>query len=405
MRSATKEREIEMASINVTKRGSTWQYRFEGAKVDGKRRQFSKSGFRTKKDALEAGTKALAEYNNGGMHFQPSDVSVADYLMFWLRDGALASHKETTVRTYESQITKRIIPVIGQYRLSSLSPSILSEFVNGMKTQGYSKSTVTVAKAALSSALDYAVEPLRYIKDNPMRYVKTPKIEKEKRERESLTDYDWKRILERFPEGNRFYVPLMVGYHAGLRIAEAYALTWDDIDFDNDTINVNKQIVYIKNKQWKFSYPKQSSSRLVKMGETLKGVLLKEKERQDKHEAEYGEFYYRIYLKDGHIVSNQEELPYERVNQIFRKDDGHFSNYHSFAYCSRVVSNDLGIKFDYHTLRHTHGTILFENGANIKAIQTRLGHRDIKTTLQIYVHTTKGMEQDAVDIFEKAVHA
>ena len=40
-----------MASINVAKRGSTWQYRFEGAKVDGKRKQFSKSGFRTKKDA------------------------------------------------------------------------------------------------------------------------------------------------------------------------------------------------------------------------------------------------------------------------------------------------------------------------------------------------------------------
>lgn len=393
-----------MASVNVIKRGSTWQYRFEGAKVDGKRRQFSKSGFRTKKDALEAGTKALAEYNNGGVRFEPSNVSLADYLNYWIGDGALATHKETTVKIYEGHIKKRINPSIGQYRLSSLTPTILSEFVNGMKKQGYSKSTITVVKATISSALDYAVEPLRYIKDNPMRYVKTPKIDREKRVREPLTDESWNRILERFPEGNRFYIPLMVGYHAGLRIAEAYALTWDDIDFENRTISVSKQIINVGRKQWKFSSPKQSSKRLVRMGDTLSTILMNEKERQEANEHEYGEYYYKIYLKDGIIVSSQEPLPYKRVRQIFAQKDGGFSNQWSFAYCTRVVSNDLGIKFDYHTLRHTHGTILFENGANIKAIQTRLGHKDISTTLQVYTHTTTGMEQDAVDIFEKSVH-
>ena len=48
-----------MADINVIKRGSKWQYRFEGASINGKRKQYSKSGFNTKKEALEAGAKAL----------------------------------------------------------------------------------------------------------------------------------------------------------------------------------------------------------------------------------------------------------------------------------------------------------------------------------------------------------
>ena len=391
-----------MASVNVIKRGSSWQYRFEGAKVEGKRKQFSKSGFRTKKEALEAGTKALAEYNNGGVAFTPSEVSLADYLSFWVNDGALATHKETSVRIYEGHIRNRINPAIGQYRLSSLSPTILSEFVNGLKIKGYSKSTVTVIKAVLSSALDYAVEPLRYIKDNPMRYVKTPKIDKEERKREVLSNDDWNRIIERFPFGNRFYIPLMIGYYCGVRISECLALTWDDVDFGNNTINVDKQVIYSKG--WKFSLPKQSSSRVIKFGETLKEVLLKEKERQQENEKEYGDLYYKTMIKDDMIITSQEELPYKRIYPICVHDNGKITTNRSFPYCNRVVLNDLGIKFDYNTLRHTHGTNLFENGVNIKAIQTRLGHKDIKTTLQIYTHTTKGMEQDAVDIFENSVH-
>lgn len=390
-----------MASINVIKRGSTWQYRFEGAKVDGKRKQFSKSGFRTKKDALEAGTKALAEYNQGGVAFIPSDVSVADYLMYWIEKGASATHKETTVRIYEGHIRKRIIPAIGQYRLSALNPTILTEFVNGLKIKGYSKSTVTVVKATLSSALDYAVEPLRYIKDNPMRYVKTPKIEREPEKREVLSDEDWKRIIERFPFGNRFYIPLMIGYYCGTRISECFALTWDDVDLEKCTININKQLIH--SKVWKYSAPKQSSSRVVKFGNTLKEELIKEKKRQEENEKEYGEFFNKVYLKDGYLITSHEELPYERIHPVCIDDSGNMSTSRTVLYCNRVISNDLGIKFDYHTLRHTHATKLIEGGANIKAVQTRLGHKDISTTLQIYSHTTKGMEDEAVDIFEKSV--
>lgn len=59
-----------MSTLNVTKRGDKWQYRFEAASVDGKRKRVSKSGFKTKKEAVEAGTRALAEYNESGQAFQ-----------------------------------------------------------------------------------------------------------------------------------------------------------------------------------------------------------------------------------------------------------------------------------------------------------------------------------------------
>lgn len=59
--------------------------------------------------------------------------------------------------------------------------------------------------------------------------------------------------------------------------------------------------------------------------------------------------------------------------------------------------------FDYHSLRHTHATLLIESGADVKDVQERLGHGNIKTTLQNYVHNTDTMKNRSVEIFEQAV--
>lgn len=404
-----------MASVSVSKRGTKWQYRFEGASVGGKRKQYSKSGFRTKKEALEAGTKALAEYNNAGIYFEPSTVSVSDYMTYWLENEVKINMTLGTYQTYSSVVRNRIKPALGGYHLSTITPAVLTEFVNGLKIKGYAKQTIVVAMSVLTSAFDYAVEPLKYIKDNPMRYVKTPKVDKQARERSIVEPEDWNRIIERFPFGkSRFHVPLMIGYHCGVRISECLALTWDDIDLENCTLNVHKQLVYnagSKNMKgfWTLSLPKQGSSRVIKFGETLRDILIKEKERQEKNEADYGEYYYvhgtvpeGVYER---VVSFQKSSNVPSIRKMFVCIDNNGSMTHgqSFAYCTRVIRNELLIDFDYHSLRHTHATKLIEGGANIKAIQTRLGHKNIKTTLQTYAHTTDDMEQEAVRIFENTV--
>lgn len=108
---------------------------------------------------------------------------------------------------------------------------------------GNSKSHMIGILSVFSAALNYAVEPMHYITSNPMQYVKFPKAEKAPRERIILTFGEWQQIIDRFPPDSRFHIPLMIGFYTGLRISETFALTWDDIDLDNRTISVNKQIV------------------------------------------------------------------------------------------------------------------------------------------------------------------
>ena len=84
----------------VRKRGKTWSYYFDMGKVDGKRKKKEKGGFRTKKDAEAALTKALNEYNNAGITFEPSEISVADYLDYWFENYCRMNLKYNTYMGY-----------------------------------------------------------------------------------------------------------------------------------------------------------------------------------------------------------------------------------------------------------------------------------------------------------------
>ena len=95
-----------------------------------------------------------------------------------------------------------------------------------------------------------------------------------------------------------------------------------------------------------------------------------------------------------------------KLTPLCVKDNGTFVSPDSFKYCARVIHHELGnVLFHAHCLRHTHGTILAEGGVNPKTVMERLGHKDIKTTLQTYTFNTEAMQQKAVEIFEQSLQA
>lgn len=408
-----------MSQINVRKRGKKWQYQFEAAKIDGKRKQITKSGFNTKKEALEAGVKALSEYNNSGLHFEPTEISVSDYFDYWYENYVKLELKINTQISYKNYIENHIKPSLGVYKLKGLTPSTLQDFINSKYISGFSKNHLKNLIGVLSGALKYAVHPCNFIKNSPMLYVKFPKYEISKTNinHKYINSEEFNKIISRFPYGSNFYIPIILGYYTGFRIGETLGLTWDDIDLENKKISINKIIYYNENtKLWYLGTPKTPTSiRSIDIGNTLLQILKKYKKDQLQNRLKYGCHYLCTYEGE-EVINNKKYRPLysllsnipsgtlKKVEMVCTKEDGEFITPNSFKYASKVINYELGINFNYHSLRHTHATILIENGAEIKDVQLRLGHANIETTYNTYVHHTEKMSNNSVEIFENAVN-
>lgn len=411
-----------MAGITISKRGNYYQYRFEIAKIDGKRKRISKSGFVTKKECEAAGIKALAEYNNSGMYFKPSEISVADYLDYWLDSYASVNLKPQTTYSYTLIINHHFKNSFGKYKLKSLQATTIQEFIKNLKKNGLSKGYIQKIFKLLSTCLNYAVEPLNYIKYNPCKSVKIPNMDNEKvLERYVLSKQQIDKITEYFHPHTGAYLPIMISYYTGLRAGEALSLTWDDIDLKNRTINVNKTLVKrYKNQNtpegWYFNVPKTKASiRIIYFGEMLYNILLSAKKQQQYNKWNLGEYYTAIYqenFKTDNSNANRllsayiKDVPHNVnfLDMVCVREHGTLYNLDNLKWASKVIRTKLHIPFNFHSLRHTHATILIENGANIKDVQERLGHANIKITMDTYVHNTDSMKKASVAIFEKAIN-
>lgn len=395
-----------MAEVNTRKRGPKWEYYFESAKIDGKRKRISKGGFDRKGDAYDAGVKAFNEYNNAGFHFTPSEISFSDYLDYWMKEYCIVNLKNTTCVNYEKKIRLHIKPILGSYKLKALTPAVLQSFINKKFNEGYSRNTMLVLKGILSGSLGYAIEPLRFIQTSPMYAVRLPspraeaKIPTRKKEKEAITKEEWEEIIKRFPEGHSCHVPLKLAYHCGLRLGESFALTWDDIDFVNSVIDVNKQVQMIDD-YWTFTNPKYDSFRKIKSDSILMSLLTREKAKQEKAKEYYAEHYQQLYEDEKrHLTSNMGDNR-KNIQMVNSREDGSYIQPRVTQHLGRIIHHKLGFKeFDYHSLRHTHTTMLIEAGANPKAVQVRLGHKNIETTMNIYAKCTKKMTNETIDILE-----
>lgn len=373
---------------SVRKRGSTWYYSFDLGVIDGKRKRKEKGGFKTKAECEKALRSAMNEFDEFGSVFQPSQITFNEYLDYWYKEYVLINCKHGTMDYYKRVIDTHLKTYFKDIKLKQLSPAILQKFLNYKMINGYSKNSVSNFYGVLSGSLKYAVYPCSYIRENPMTYVSMPKYNEKNKESNDLkliTYEDFNRIIERFPVNSNFYIPLQIAFHTGMRGGEVTALTWDNIDLENKIISVNYTLISKGKGIFELGTPKTKSSyRKIEIGDTLVSILEDHKLSQEKNKLGYG-----IHYKDSNFVCT--------------KENGEQITTDSLKYLSRVVNYDLKIPFSFHSLRHTHATMLIENGANIKTVQKRLGHSKLSTTMDTYAHVTEKMKTEAVNILENII--
>lgn len=387
--------------VRTRKRGKTWSYIFEAGQVNGKRKVVEKGGFATEKEAYTAGVEKYTDFLHGNIGITSESITLKDFMTQWLDEVVALNVKATTMQTYQSTFDNRIVPSLGDIKVQELTPVILDKWIRGLQKSGLSYSSIAATHALIHHALDYAVHPAQLIPANPSVYVNVPKnAPKNIVKRHIITPEKFCKLLEKNPFGSIFYMPLLLLYHTGMRIGEVLSLSWDDIDFETRRITVRGQIVYLKNRNYRYTTLKtEASNRNIIISEILLGELKRWRAYQTEHEQELGDGYIYVYRNRGGIIKRQSKMfpavGFERIPLVCTNMTGSFISKVNFV--NRL--QEMGI--NSHSFRHTHATQLIESGAPAKAVAGRLGHSNVLITQNLYTHNTLKLQEIAADFFDK----
>ncbi|UQF11983.1 tyrosine-type recombinase/integrase [Vagococcus lutrae] len=369
----------------LRKRGNNWYYTIDLAKVNGKRNKVERYAGKTKTEAQETLNKVINEYQTTGTIPINSSISTHDYLEHWFENYVMVELKLNTQKNYRGMLDKHIHPAIGNYHLKDIKPATLQELLNQKKEDGYAKQTLAIMKGIFNKAFSMAVYPYEFLKTDPSQFVKVPKYDqkewKDKGDLKIISLDDFKKLQDTVPSHSPYYMAMMISFQTGLRRAEVCGLQWKDINFEEETLTV-VQIMIQDGKKWFLGTPKtQSSYRTIHIGPSLLSLLKKAQIRQKENKLFYGDYY------------NETEF-------VCTKENGKPVTLNSIKWYTEKYRKESGVDYNFHSFRHTHATMLLENGAKPKDIQVRLGHARLSTTMDTYAHVTKKMKKETVDIFE-----
>ena len=333
----------------VSKRYQDW---------DGKERRLFKRNFATKKEAKEYESSFISQKKGN-----PS-IRFRDFIEIYYEDRR-QNTKPSTFLTKKNVIETCIRPYFDNFRLADITPKEVMKWQNAMlnktcKTgRKYSKETLRATHAQLSSIFNHAV---RYygLYMNPAQIVGTIKND-EVKEPNVWTVDEYRRFSEAISNKPIIYMAFEVLFWCGLRIGELMALTPEDIDFENKTLHICKSLQRIGGEDVITTPKTKRSNRYVDMPEFLSDEL-----------KNYMENLYQV-------ETGQRVFPITKNGMYHEMQRG----------CKASGVKKIRI----HDLRHSHVSMLMEQGVSPIYIANRVGHEAIQITYH-YAHSydTKGKE-------------
>ena len=360
----------------VRKRGASLEKRFT---VGGK--QYSVSA-KSITELIEKEVTRRAEIKSN-LYSENKDVTLDEYFNEWISDKE-KTVKHGTVTSYRMEY-KHISLLLGDMKIRNIEVRHIKKMISTLQKQGASvikcNKCLLVIRMILKSCM-YE----RIINENPAQYVRRLKDDNVKKAVETihrgLTEAEQETFIKA-AKNNYYYELFAFLLLTGVRIGEAAALTWGDVDRFSNVIHINKTIYPKNGGGYVIQSPKtKSSKRDIPITDSIKGILQKAKEKAV-------------------IISGTENLPVD--DRIFKTP---FSN--------RVTSNqaNFNIKkilkqikgegkhieyFSVHALRDTFATRFIEQGGNPQTLKTLLGHSSLSMTMDLYSHVLPNTKQKEME--------
>lgn len=271
-----------------------------------------------------------------------------------------------TKYSYTHHYERFIQPAIGNMDIKEISYPVLQKLFNTFTN--HSASTIGLIRSSLKNVLDYA-QKAGYISGHCLDLIYVHSDKKVARRQMYLEKKDFLNLCDHLQDEPAVVAYLYLGYYLGLRRAEALALCFSDINFENNTVEISRQMDFTskRKKDFKTTTPKTDSSiAVLPVCSALKTFLLK----------------YRTIHPYDLIVSNAK---------------GDFMVPTTIHHKISVVVKKLGMDFHYHMLRHTYVTNLMRSGAHPKTVAKLARHSSVNTTLNVYTEVSQAELQTALD--------
>lgn len=354
-----------------SKSGYTWRVTFEYKDSYGRKKKYSKSGFATKKAAQVHALAVQSDLAKGLV--VDNTVHTVDELFHQMVQ--LPGYSPNTIRTYSDNYKVHIGPFLGDADIKDLHYPELQLFFASKSSVG--KSAVKTSKSILKNIGILAVKA-GYISDWPIDLVSLSGVDNSRHHEsggEYLPETDFRKLVDRVSSGwNTFSCGaramfLLLGYYLGLRISEASALKWEDVDLVRKTVTIRRQLVYVGINAPEYYTIDMTKTQKSRATLPIPAPLLDALEQW----REYNPYPYVLCLEDGRFLD-----PKQTRRTI--KD----------------YAADLGFSFHPHMLRHTFITNLVLAGTDPKTIAELARHKSPVTSLQIYTEITDVRMAEAV---------
>jgi integrase len=298
----------------------------------------------------------------------------------WLPAQKSRQLRPATLAQYSAVADHWIIPRIGEVKVAGLTPAVVNEMVEGMRTEksargrkGLSARSTQLAVGVLKSACTWAVNN-GLMGRNPLAGVQRPKVIGTPMK--SWTEDQARRFLVA-TKGDRLGFAWALLLTRGLRRGELCGLRWADVDLDGGVLTVNRTRVVVDGKTIDSSPKTAAGRRPVPLDASLVGILKSHKARQARERLSAGE----AYLDGDYLLANELGGPYHPDTVSHRFDDA-------------VTTSGLP-RIRLHDSRHTAASLMLAAGTPTKVVSDLLGHASPTITLAIYAHTLPGMAQEA----------
>lgn len=338
-----------------------------------------------KKEAKLELAKFVADIDKGNV-VEGNSITFEEFVEIWKRDYGSKELAPTTYSRYVAILNTRILPYFGKFKLDKIKPTDIMKFYDMLESdtqikrlknnkgerlkKPLSRKTILEHHRLIRAMLHKAVY-WQLLVNNPAERVQPPRVHKPKRR--YYDDEQCKFLLENLEKLNadniKYKVAIIITIFTGVRLGELMGLEWDDIDFRNGIISINKASQYLSDKGVFTKDPKtESSVREVAIPTFVISLLEEYKLWYEEQKSLYGELW-------------------TNSNRLFVQADGKPMHPDTISKWFVKFVGNIGLPvINFHGLRHTNATLLISQNIDIAVVAARLGHAQITTTLNFYVH-------------------